>query len=75
MTGARRRASIVVAAIALTAILIAGIAVLRGPAPVNDRPARERPTLLLLTSLPLVFGEDFSVEQNGSPALRALDTR
>jgi len=75
MTGARRRASIVVAAIALTAILIAGIAVLRGPAPANDRPARERPTLLLLTSLPLVFGEDFSVEQNGSPVLRALDTR
>jgi hypothetical protein len=31
--------------------------------------------LLLLTSLPLVFGEDFSLQQSGSPALAALDSR
>jgi hypothetical protein len=31
----------------------------------------DKPTLLLLTSLPLVFGEQFSVE-GGSPALTAL---
>jgi hypothetical protein len=31
--------------------------------------------LLLLTSLPIVFGEDFSVQQNGSPALAALERR
>jgi hypothetical protein len=30
---------------------------------------------LLLTSLPLVFGEQFSIEQNGSPALKALESR
>ena len=30
---------------------------------------------LLLTSLPLVFGEDFSLQATGSPALQALETR
>lgn len=39
------------------------------------RPASERPTLLLLTTLPLVFAEDFSLEGGGSPALDALETR
>jgi len=34
----------------------------------------EKPTLLLLTSLPLVFGEGFSLE-GGSPALAALRQR
>lgn len=34
-----------------------------------------KPTLLLLTSLPLVFGEDFSLEGGGSPALTALRGR
>ena len=34
-----------------------------------------RPTLLLLTSLPLVFGEQFSIKGGGSPALKALETR
>ena len=29
----------------------------------------ERPALLLLTSLPLVFSEDFSLQEGGSPAL------
>lgn len=46
-----------------------------GPAPLPPRPAKERPTLLLITSLPLVFGEDFSLRNNGSPALKALETR
>jgi len=31
--------------------------------------------LLLLTSLPLVFGEDFSLQSSGSAALEALETR
>ena len=31
--------------------------------------------LLLLTSLPLMFGEDFSLQDSGSPALDALETR
>jgi hypothetical protein len=36
------------------------------PKPVN------KPVLLLLTSLPLVFNEDFSIEGGGSPAFTAL---
>ena len=35
----------------------------------------ERPELLLLTSLPLVFGETFSLEATGSPVLQALERR
>jgi hypothetical protein len=42
------------------------------PAP---RALEQRPALLLLTSLPLVFGEDFSLEGGGSPALDALRSR
>jgi hypothetical protein len=33
---------------------------------------QQKPTLLLLTSLPLMFGEQFSLEDGGSPALTAL---
>jgi hypothetical protein len=36
--------------------------------------SKDRPTLLLLTTLPLVFAEEFSLE-GGSPALRALQGR
>jgi hypothetical protein len=38
-------------------------------------PRSERPELLLLTSLPLAFGESFSIEQAGSPVLTALEQR
>lgn len=62
------------------AIAIAAIAILVAPRgnqtrPLPPRPQGERPELLLLTSLPLVFGEDFSLRQNGSPALSALESR
>lgn len=43
-----------------------------GPAP---RHADERPTLLLLTSLPIVFGEQFGLSENGSAALSRLEVR
>ena len=35
----------------------------------------QKRTLLLLTSLPLVFGEQFSLQESGSPALKALESR
>jgi len=35
----------------------------------------DRPVLLLLTSLPLVFTEEFSLDQKGSPLLAALGSR
>ena len=40
-----------------------------------EPPPSERPKLLLLTSLPLVFGEQLSIETAGSPALKALQSR
>ena len=38
-------------------------------------PAADRPTLALLTSLPLVFGESFGLDEGGSPALTRLEQR
>lgn len=35
----------------------------------------EKPSLALLTSLPIVFGEDFDLKGTGSPALTALSAR
>ncbi len=71
MTGARLRALLLglIAALAVAAIVFA----FARPEPkAPAAPVAERPTLLLLTSLPLMFGEDFSLEQRGSPALTAL---
>ena len=59
-------------------LLVATLVVARGcdsPADPAPRPAEERPTLLLLTSLPLVFGENFSLTENGSAALSRLESR
>ena len=81
MTRARRmRAGIRLwAALSLIAALIAGAAVAlgnrHGPAPMPTRAEANRPTLLLLTSLPLVFSENFGLDAGGSPALTALERR
>jgi hypothetical protein len=60
-------------------VLLAGVVALlllvRSPDKLAPRPSAERPPLLLLTSLPLVFGEQFSLQSGGSPALTALETR
>ena len=45
-----------------------------GPDPAA-RPPAERPTLALLTSLPLVFGESFGLDRGGSSALTRLEQR
>jgi len=74
MRRARGRALAVIAALIIVAAGAAGFA-LRGPRPPAPRPAAQRRTLLLLTSLPLVFGEGFSLQGNGSPALKALQSR
>jgi hypothetical protein len=72
MTRARWRALLVlVAALAAAGALALGMARPHSP----PRPASERPTLLLLTSLPLMFGEGFSLQATGSPALKALEAR
>jgi hypothetical protein len=60
-------------AIAAILLLLIGAAVLARSIhePKHPQPA-EKPVLLLLTSLPLVFNEDFSIEGGGSDALTAL---
>ena len=70
MTGARWRAVLLVAALALAAV--AAILVARRPESAATA-AEEKPALLLLTSLPLMFGEQFSLDQGGSDALTALE--
>ena len=75
MSRARRRALL---ALVAAVFLLAGAWMFArgsGPKPLSPRSANDRPALLLLTSLPLVFGEDFSLQNNGSPALAALETR
>ena len=75
MTRARLRALAVGAVALLAAAAIAFALMPKGPAPLPPRPAGQRPRLLLLTSLPLVFPEQFALEGGGSPALKALETR
>ena len=71
MTFARRRAS----------LPILGLLALAGCKPAStgheQAPARQgdKPELLLLTSLPILFGETFSIEAAGSPVLDALERR
>jgi len=69
MTAARRRALII---ILVAASLVIAIMIAAGRP--SDRTA-EKPVLLLLTSLPLVFGEEFGLQDSGSPALIAISAR
>lgn len=70
MRPARRRALLAVLLLIIVGALAAAL-LNRRP----ELPPSKRPTLLLLTSLPLVFGEDFSLQQSGSPTLDKLETR
>ena len=69
MTAARSRALMVLLVAASLALAIAIAA--------GQRPYRStgKPTLLLLTSLPLLFGEEFGLGESGSPALTDLFAR
>jgi hypothetical protein len=75
MIDARGRALLIAGAAIMALAALAALSLRSAPAPLPARPAGERPTLLLLTSLPLVFGDNFSVQQTGSQALRALEGR
>ena len=68
------RVSVVVAAMIAAAIAYAAVRN-RTPQALPLRPNGQLPVLLLLTSLPLMFGDEFSLETGGSPALQALRTR
>jgi hypothetical protein len=75
MRRARLRARLLALLIAIGAGGLAYAVAQRSSAGLPPRAAANRPTLLLLTSLPLVFGEQFSIESGGSGALQALETR
>jgi hypothetical protein len=67
------RVFIVAAAVVLVLAMLPFAAAHRGSK--GMQPAADRPPLLLLSSLPLVFGEQFSLDRAGSPALTALQSR
>lgn len=77
MSGERGRALTFALIAIIAAAALAFAAIWRQPRPQAPlaRPAAQRPTLLLLTSLPLMFSEDFSLKKSGSPALTRLATR
>lgn len=75
MNSARLRALALLMIIAVAAAAIALLARQRSASPLPERPAAERPVLKLLTALPLMFGDDFSLGDNGSPALAELEKR
>ena len=67
-------------AAALGALLVAaaagaGFALREGPQAPADRAPGERPQLLLLTSLPILFPDEFTLDGDASPALAALEKR
>ena len=64
---------------ALAAIVVLAVAAVllwqRPPPAPPPRAAAERPPLMSVTSLPLLFGGTMSLDDNGSPALSALESR
>lgn len=78
MTAPPRSRRTVLAGVSVAALLLAGgvyVAAREGGSAPPARAAAERPRLLLLTSLPLIFGESFTLEGGGSPTLEALERR
>jgi hypothetical protein len=63
-----------VAAFAILGAAAIGVSMKRDEVPAA-RPPAKRPTLVLLTSLPLVFGESFGLDSGGSAALIRLEQR
>jgi hypothetical protein len=63
-----------VSGLRLAAVALLAVAGCDRHAPPPPQPTEQRPTLLILTSLPLVFGEKFGLE-GGSAALTRLETR
>lgn len=75
----RRVSARVLIGISIALLIVgAGALALAGRDRTQELPARkeaERPKLLLLTTLPLLFPEEFTLEGGGSEALTALETR
>lgn len=71
----RRRLAAGAAGVVLIIAALAVALVERPTASLPPRPADERPQLLLLTSLPILFPEDLSLESKPQPVLAALRSR
>lgn len=69
----RQLAGAITGLLALAALVVWTIA--RPQDQLEPRPAAKRPQLALLTSLPLLFGEEFGLDGGGSPALARLEQR
>lgn len=63
------------AALGLAVAAALAIAHSDGAEKVKPRPASERPALMLITTLPIVFPEEFTLDAKGSKALAALESR
>ena len=74
MNHARRRALILTFIVLVAAALLAVVALRRAPTSLPARSPAARPPLLLLTSLPLLFSDQFSLA-GGSPAVKRLEER
>ncbi|HET6941338.1 MAG TPA: hypothetical protein VFH89_04160 [Sphingomicrobium sp.] len=61
--------------VALLLIAAAALALVRNEPEIGIAPRSTKPKLMLVTTLPLMFPEEFSLEGGGSKALEALETR
>lgn len=73
--GGRRWLAAAAGALLVIAATAAGFVLKERSSALPERPPAERPELLLLTSLPIVFPERFGLEGSKSPALAALRER
>lgn len=72
---AARAAGVALIALALAAAAAIGLARRDADPEPEPRAAGERPALMLITTLPLIFAERFGLEGGGSRALAALEAR
>jgi len=73
--GRRRNLAAAIGVLLVAVALVVGLAVRRPTPTLPPRPPAERPDLLLLTSLPIIFPEELTLQSPRSPALAALQTR
>lgn len=71
----RRLIAAAAGALLMVSAVVAGFVLKERSGTLPARPPGERPALLLLTSLPIVFPEQFTLDRTGSPALTALQSR
>lgn len=73
-----RRARLALAVAAVVAVVVGALLLAlakSAPPPPPERPPAQRPELMLLTTLPIVFAERLTLDAPPSPALEALQSR